>query len=405
MSAMKSIEELQLEDKRVFMRLDLNVPLDKSDTGPARITSDARIRAALPSIRHAIGAGARLALASHLGRPKGKRDPTASLEPVASRLSELLDLEVKLADDCVGDGVRGLVRDSRPGGLILLENLRYHVGETKNHHDFARALKGDFDVYVNDAFGASHRAHASIVGMVSQFDPGARGAGFLLAKEVQALKRLLDKPARPFVAVVGGAKAADKIGVLKALLGRVDALCIGGAMAYTFLKAKGVNVGQSRCEDDKLWMAKDLVERASARGVEIVLPFDHRTALEFSESAAATVITEAAIPADAMGLDIGPATQKAVVERLQGASTVFWNGPMGVFEWQSFAHGTRAIAEAIAASSGYTVVGGGDSVAALEAVGVADKVSHVSTGGGASLELLQEGTLPGIEALGASART
>jgi phosphoglycerate kinase len=305
----------------------------------------------------------------------------------------------------VGDGVRGLVRDSRPGGLILLENLRYHVGETKNHHDFARALKGDFDVYVNDAFGASHRAHASIVGMVSQFDPGARGAGFLLAKEVQALKRLLDKPARPFVAVVGGAKAADKIGVLRALLGRVDALCIGGAMAYTFLKAKGVNVGQSRCEDDKLWMAKDLVERASARGVELVLPFDHRTALEFSESAAATVITEAAIPADAMGLDIGPATQKAVVERLQGASTVFWNGPMGVFEWQSFAHGTRAIAEAIAASSGYTVVGGGDSVAALEAVGVADKVSHVSTGGGASLELLQEGTLPGIEALGASART
>jgi phosphoglycerate kinase len=392
MKPLPSIKGLDLEGRAVFMRLDLNVPLKDG-----RITSDARIQAALPTIRHAMKAGAKLALASHLGRPKGKRKPEDSLEPVGAHLSELLDQEVILSEDCIGDGVKGLVRELRSGSVLLLENLRFHAEEEKNDPEFARALAGPFDVYINDAFGASHRAHASIVGMVKHFKIYA--AGFLLEKEVQALDRLLTEPKRPFVAVVGGAKVSDKLGVLESLLSKVDTLCIGGAMAYTFLKAQNLEVGKSRVEDDKLRVATEVLKRAKDRGVELLLPTDHVGAKEFAEGASPVTVTTAALPPDLMGLDIGPKTREHYSAKVKGASTVFWNGPMGVFEWDKFAPGTRAIAQAVAESHGYTVVGGGDSVAAIEASGVADKVGHVSTGGGASLELLQFGTLPGIEAL------
>ena len=389
---MRSIRDLNLEGRAVFLRLDLNVPI-KNGT----ITSDARIQAAMPTIRHAIDAGARLALASHLGRPKGKRVPEMSLEPVGSRLSEILGKDVVFSEDCIGDGVKRLMQDLRPGGVLLLENLRYHDGEKKNDAQFAKLLAAPFDAYVNDAFGSCHRADASIVGVLDYIEDSA--AGFLLDKEVAAISKLLQQPKRPFVAVVGGAKVADKVGVMSSLLDKVDAILVGGAMAYTFLKAKGVEIGKSRCEGDKVYVAKDILDRAASRKVDILLPTDHVVAADFAEDAPAQIITTVAIPQDQMGLDIGPMTRKVFAERLAGAKTVFWNGPMGVFEWASFAAGTMAIAEAMAGCSGYTVVGGGDSVAALEKAGCEGKISHVSTGGGASLELVEKGTLPGIDVL------
>ncbi len=389
---MRSIRDLNLEGRAVFLRLDLNVPI-KNGT----ITSDARIQAAMPTIRHAIDAGARVALASHLGRPKGKRVPEMSLEPVGSRLSEILGKDVVFSEDCIGDGVKRLMQDLRPGGVLLLENLRYHDGEKKNDAQFAKLLAAPFDAYVNDAFGSCHRADASIVGVLDYIEDSA--AGFLLDKEVAAISKLLQQPKRPFVAVVGGAKVADKVGVMSSLLDKVDAILVGGAMAYTFLKAKGVEIGKSRCEGDKVYVAKDILDRAASRKVDILLPTDHVVAADFAEDAPAQIITTVAIPQDQMGLDIGPMTRKVFAERLAGAKTVFWNGPMGVFEWASFAAGTMAIAEAMAGCSGYTVVGGGDSVAALEKAGCEGKISHVSTGGGASLELVEKGTLPGIDVL------
>ncbi|OGQ85613.1 MAG: phosphoglycerate kinase [Deltaproteobacteria bacterium RIFOXYA12_FULL_58_15] len=389
---MRSIRDLNLEGRAVFLRLDLNVPI-KNGT----ITSDARIQAAMPTIRHAIDAGARVALASHLGRPKGKRVPEMSLEPVGSRLSEILGKDVVFSEDCIGDGVKRLMQDLRPGGVLLLENLRYHDGEKKNDAQFAKLLAAPFDAYVNDAFGSCHRADASIVGILDYIEDSA--AGFLLDKEVAAISKLLQQPKRPFVAVVGGAKVADKVGVMSSLLDKVDAILVGGAMAYTFLKAKGVEIGKSRCEGDKVYVAKDILDRAASRKVDILLPTDHVVAADFAEDAPAQIITTVAIPQDQMGLDIGPMTRKVFAERLAGAKTVFWNGPMGVFEWASFAAGTMAIAEAMAGCSGYTVVGGGDSVAALEKAGCEGKISHVSTGGGASLELVEKGTLPGIDVL------
>jgi len=396
MSPVPHIQDLELEGRKVFMRLDLNVPLRDG-----AITSDARIRAVLPTVRHAIEAGAALVLCSHLGRPKGKRVPEESLEPVAVRLSELLGTDVLFADDCVGDGVKHLTSDLKAGKVLLLENLRYHAGEEKNDPDLVRRLVQPFDletdVYVNDAFGACHRAHASVVGVPERFTHKA--GGFLLHKEIAGIGRLLHEPEKPFVAVVGGAKVADKLGILTSLLGRVDALCIGGAMAYTFLKAKGVAIGSSRSEDQQLATARDFLERAGNRGVRVVLPTDHVVADAFEADAAAQIIQEESIPQGRMGLDIGPKTRAAIREVIGGAKTVFWNGPMGVFEWDAFAAGTKAVAEAVAACDGFTVVGGGDSVAAIEKMGVAQKIGHVSTGGGASLELLQHGTLPGIEAL------
>jgi phosphoglycerate kinase len=392
MTTVKNIRDLSLDGRAVFMRLDLNVPLDGGV-----IMTDARIRAALPTIRHALDAGARLALASHLGRPKGQRTPDATLEPVGARLSELLDKEVMFADDCIGDGVKKMVAQTGPGGVLLLENLRFHAGEKANDSGFAKQLAAPFDVYINDAFGASHRSHASIVGMVAGFEDKA--IGFLLEKEIAALGNLLDNPKRPFVAVVGGAKVADKVGVLNALLSRVDAICVGGAMAYTFLKARGAKIGASRCEADKLHVARETLERARLRNVEILLPEDHVTATAFEQDAKATMVAAADLPDGAIGLDIGPQTRTRYAERVGAAQTVFWNGPMGVFEWEKFAGGTLAVGEAVANSGAYSVVGGGHSVAAVEQAGVADAISHVSTGGGASLEFLQQGTLPGLQAL------
>jgi phosphoglycerate kinase len=389
---MRSIRDLKLDGKAVFMRLDLNVPMKDG-----KVTSDARITAALPTIKHALEHGARLALASHLGRPKGKRDPKHSLEPVGARLSELLGKEVLFAEDCVGDGVKGMLRDLRAGGLMLLENLRFHAGEEKNDPELAKSLANGFEVYVNDAFGSCHRAHASISGMVKYFKE--YGAGFLLEKEVQALAQVVHNPKKPFVAVLGGAKVADKVGVLGSLVGKASSLVIGGAMAYTFMKAQGTDIGASKLEEDQVRHAQELLQRAKDRGVEILLPIDHVCADRAEEAATPVQVATPQIPAGKVGLDIGPETRKLFAERIQTAATVFWNGPMGVFEWPKFAAGTNAVAQAVATSSGFTVVGGGDSVSAIEKAGVADKVGHVSTGGGASLEYIELGTLPGIDAL------
>lgn len=393
MKTLPSIRDLNLEGKAVFMRVDFNVPMEGK-----KITSDARIRAALPTIKYALEKGARLALASHLGRPKGKKNPEFSMEAVADRLSELLGgKDVMLADDCIGDGVGALVQSLRAGHVLMLENLRFHKEEEDNDTEFSKKLASPFDVYVNDAFGASHRAHASIVGMTKYVKELA--AGFLLEAEVKAIGKILEGAEKPFVAVVGGAKVADKLGVLNALITRVDTLCIGGAMAYTFLKARGVEVGSSKWEGDKLQTATEIMKRAKARDVNLLLPTDHIVADVFDENATATVVTDEDVPDGKMGLDIGPETRKAYAAAIAEAKTVFWNGPMGVFEWEKFAKGTNTVADAVAACSGYTVVGGGDSVAAIEKAGVEAKVKHISTGGGASLELLELGTLPGIDAL------
>lgn len=392
MNPLRTLKDLDLDGRRALLRLDLNVPLRDGV-----ITSDARIRAALPTIRHAMDAGAKVALCSHLGRPKGQRDPQYSLEPVGARLSELLERDVLLADDCIGDGVRTMASRMQMDAPVLLENLRFHGGETSNDPAFARALAAPFDTFINDAFGACHRAHASIVGVVPHVEQVA--AGFLLEKEVQALGRLLENPERPFVAVVGGAKVSDKLGVLQALLTRVDTLCIGGAMAYTFLKAKDGQVGDSRVEKDKLRVAREVMERAQAREVRLVLPVDHVVAGRFDENAKPEGVDNVDIPEGRMGLDIGPQSRERLATYLGAAKTVFWNGPMGVFEWKAFAAGTRAVAEAVAQTEAYTVVGGGDSVAAVEEMGVADSVDHISTGGGASLELIEKGTLPGLDVL------
>lgn len=396
MSKLTSVGDLSVEGRKVWMRADLNVPLKGQ-----KITSDARIRAILPTLRHLLEAGAVVALASHLGRPKGSRQPELSLEPVAARLSELLSMDVILAEDCVGDGVRHVLAQLEAGQVMLLENLRFHAGEEKNDAEFSRRLVEWFnlekDIYVNDAFGACHRAHASVVGVPNRFK--TKAAGFLLEKELVALSKLLHNAEAPFVAVVGGAKVTDKIGVLSSLLPRVNALCIGGAMAYTFLRAQGHNTGDSKVEEPQLATARDFLKRAANRNVKVVLPVDHVVADRFEASATPLVVTEVDIGEGQMGLDIGPATRIAIKEVLSTARTVFWNGPMGVFEWESFAAGTRAVAEAVAACPGYTVVGGGDSVAAIEATGVKSKIDHVSTGGGASLEFLQHGELPGVNAL------
>ena len=393
MIGVKSIREIELQSKVVFMRLDLNCPLNND----GEVSSDARIRAALPTIKHALENGAKLAVASHLGRPKGQVRPDLSLEPVGARLSELLDTDVLLADNCVGDGVKALLGNLREGHVLLLENLRFHEGETKNDPEFARRLAEPFEVFVNDAFGACHRSHASVVGMTPYVEESA--AGLLLEKEIEGLGTIVETPQKPFVAVIGGAKVSDKVGIIQALLDKVQAICIGGAMAYTFLKAQGHKVGASRVEEDKLFVAKKVLIGADARGVQILLPKDHVVADEFSETAKAQIVAGVEIQDGMMGLDIGPQTRKEYAEVVKGAASLLWNGPMGVFEWDAFANGTNAIAAAAAECKGYTVVGGGDSVAAIEKAGVSDKINHVSTGGGASLEFLEYGILPGLKVL------
>lgn len=385
----RGIDELDLRGKVTFIRVDFNVPIEDGKIG-----DDTRIRAALPTIQFAREAGARVVLASHLGRPKG-RDPDESLLPVGEHLSELLGVDVMFADDCVGDGVRKNIRDLREGDVLLLENLRFHAEEEKNDEDFARFLADGVEVYINDAFGAAHRAHASTAGMARFVREKA--AGFLLKKELDALGGLLKDVKRPFVAVVGGAKVSDKLAVLDNLVKNADAVLIGGAMAYTFLKAKGVPVGKSRVETDKLGMAETILKAAAGRKVSFLLPDDHVVATSFDESAHPETVTE--IKADQMGLDIGPRTRARYREKLLEAKTIFWNGPMGVFEWASFAAGTQAVAQAVSDSRGVSVVGGGDSVAAINKMNLAARVTHISTGGGASLEFVEGKRLPGVAAL------
>jgi phosphoglycerate kinase len=384
------IDSLDLKGRVTFIRVDFNVPL----TPEGGVSDDTRIRASLPTIQHAIGAGARVVLASHLGRPKG-RDPDQSLEPVGQALAALLGRDVVFADDCVGDGVKKNIRDLREGDVLLLENLRFHAGEEKNDEHFARALADGVDVYVNDAFGTAHRAHASTAGMVRFVRDKA--AGFLMMKELEHLGAILESPKPPFVAIVGGAKVSDKIGVLTSLVERANALLIGGAMAYTLLAAKGKKTGKSRVEADALGLAEKIMKAAAARKVQLLLPEDHVVAPAFDEHAQPSTVSE--IPDDQMGLDIGPKTVEHYRRVIREAKTIFWNGPMGVFEWDRFAAGTMAIADAVATSGAVSVVGGGDSVAALEKAGLAGEITHVSTGGGASMELIEGKALPGVKAL------
>jgi phosphoglycerate kinase len=387
----RRLADLQLRGARVLVRVDFNVPLDER----GRVTSDARIRASLPTLRAIVAAGGRPILMSHLGRPKGGPDRRYSLRPVADRLRELSGLPVRFAADCVGAETERLARELPAGELLLLENLRFHDGEEKGDPAFALALSALGDVYVNDAFGTAHRPHASVAGVPALLP---HAAGLLLEREVDAFRRVLEDPQRPYVAILGGAKVSDKLPVIRNLLTKVDALLIGGAMAYTFLKKAGVGIGDSRCEGDLLAEAGAVRADAAAAGIALELPRDHVCAAKLEAGAKGTVHGPD-IPDGLMGLDIGPQTIAAYRARIEAARTIVWNGPMGVFEMPQFAEGTRALALAIADSDAWSVVGGGDSVAAVEQVGVADRISHVSTGGGASLELLEGRLLPGIAAL------
>ena len=389
---MRSVENLDVAGKRVFIRADLNVPLEDG-----RVADPTRIEETLPTIRWVLDHGGRPVVASHLGRPKGTRRPELSLRPVADFLGKALGVPVTLAPDCVGEATERIVNAMRPGEVVLLENLRFHPEEEKNDPAFARALARLADDYVNDAFGAAHRAHASTEGMAHHFRE--RAAGLLLRREVEMLSRLLRNPETPFVAVLGGAKVADKIVVLENLLGRVQTLCIGGAMAYTFLRAQGKPVGRSRVEEDKVALARTTLEHAAARRVRVLLPVDHLAADRPEADARTQVVGADAFPDDLLGVDIGPATADAFRRAILDARTVLWNGPMGIFEIEPFSRGTVAVANALAECAGTTVVGGGDSVAALRRAGKIDRVTHVSTGGGASLEFLEGRELPGISAL------
>jgi phosphoglycerate kinase len=388
----RTLKDLDVAGKRVFVRVDYNVPLEGG-----RVAEATRIEATLPTVRWILERKGRSILASHLGRPKGEPNAKYSLKPVAAHLATLLGRDVPLAPDCIGPDVQSMAAAMQDGDLLMLENLRFHAGEEKNDPSFAQALAALNEVYVNDAFGAAHRAHASTHGMVKHFS--ARGAGFLLAREVEVLTKLLASPETPFVAVLGGAKVSDKIGVIENLLGRVQVFCVGGAMAYTFLKAQGKPVGRSRVEEDRIELARETLARAAAANAKVCLPVDHRVADKAEAGANAEIASADAFPPNLLGVDIGPATAKAFAAEIAAAKTTLWNGPMGIFEIDAFAHGTMAIAEALARSSGTTVVGGGDSVAALARAGKLDAVTHVSTGGGASLEFLEGKTLPGLAAL------
>ena len=395
LAGIRSIRDLDIAQKRVFIRVDFNVPLKK---GTTEVTDDTRIREALPTIQYAVSQGARVILASHLGRPKPGKHEGLSLEPAGAVLAALGGYEVHVPDDCIGDGAKKVIFDLREGQVCLLENLRFHEEEEADDEAFAKALAELCDVYVNDAFGAAHRAHASVHALPRLMRE--RGAGLLVEKEITALGKLVSGAEKPYVAVLGGAKVSDKIKVIDELLSRVSTLCIGGAMANTFLAARGKNMRASRIEEDKLPLARSLLEKAEARGVEVVLPTDVMVA-DSLDATSATLASVDALVEGSMALDIGPKSAEAFAKRFRNAKTIFWNGPMGLFESPAFAAGTFTVARAMADSGAFTVVGGGDSAAAVKAAGAetAAKFSHISTGGGASLELLEGNKLPGIEVL------
>ncbi|MBR3588626.1 MAG: phosphoglycerate kinase [Clostridia bacterium] len=387
----KSVEDIDVKGKKVLVRCDFNVKMENGV-----ITSDKRIVASLPTIKYLLDNGAKLILCSHLGRPKGEFKPEFSLAPVAARLGELLGLEVKMAKDVIGESAQSLAADLKEGEVLLPENVRFHAEETKNDPEFSKALASLAEIYVNDAFGSAHRAHSSTTG-VADYLPAV--GGYLIRKELEYIGGALENPQRPLVAILGGAKVSDKIGVITNLMEKVDTLIVGGGMAYTFFAAKGYSVGTSICEEDKIEMAKEMMAAAEAKGVKFLIPVDNRLGKEYKEDTDVMVVDSDGIPDDWMGLDIGPKTEELFADAIKGAGTVIWNGPMGVSEWKNFASGTIAVATAIAESGSISIVGGGDSAAAVQKLGFADKMSHISTGGGASLEYLEGKDLPGIVAL------
>ena len=388
----KTVTDIDVKGKRCLVRVDFNVPIDEN----GKVTDDNRIVGALPTINYLRDHGAKVILCSHLGRPKGTFNLKYSLRPVAVRLAEL-GVPVVFAEDVIGESAKAAVAAMKDGDVVLLENLRFHIEEEKNDDSFAKALASFGEVYVDDAFGTSHRAHASTAGVVKYIKPAV--AGFLVAKELDIMGKALENPERPFVAVLGGSKVSDKIGVINNLITKVDVLLIGGAMAYTFFKAEGLEVGTSLCEPDKTELAASLLKKAKERGVEFILPVDTVVATEFKADAPFKTVPSDAIPSDMMGMDIGEKTAALFAEKIKTAKTVVWNGPMGVFEMENFAAGTKAVATAIAQSDCVSIVGGGDSAAAVTQMGFKDKITHISTGGGASLEFLEGLELPGIACL------
>lgn len=387
----KTVEDLQVKGKKVLVRCDFNVKMENGV-----ITSDKRIVASLPTIKYLIENGAKVILCSHLGRPKGEVVPEFSLAPVAARLSELLGQEVKMAKDVVGESAQALAADLKEGEVLLLENVRYEKGETKNDPELSKKFADLAELYVNDAFGSAHRAHSSTAG-VAEHLPAA--CGYLIQKEIEFIGGALENPKRPLVAILGGAKVSDKIGVITNLIDKCDTLIIGGGMAYTFMKALGHNIGTSLLEADKVELAAEMMKKAEEKGVKFLIPVDNKVGKEYAADTEAMIVNSDDIPDGWMGLDIGPKTQKLFAEAVKDAGTVIWNGPMGVSEWEAFASGTVAVATAIAESGAISIIGGGDSAAAIQKLGFADKMSHISTGGGASLEYLEGKVLPGIDAL------
>ena len=389
----KTVKDIDVNGKKVLVRCDFNVPID-SETG--KITDNRRIRAALPTIQYLLDHNAKVILCSHLGRPKGEFNLKYSLKPVAEELSKLLNKDVKLAKDVIGENAKELTANMKEGDIVLLENVRFHKEEEQNDPEYSKALASMAEIYVNDAFGTAHRAHSSTTG-VADYLPAV--SGFLIEKELEFLGGALENPAHPFVAILGGAKVSDKIGVIENLLDKVDTLIIGGGMAYTFYKAQGHHIGTSICEEDKLDLAKSILEKAQEKGVKLLLPVDNHVSSEYSNNGEEKMVNSTEIPDGFMGLDIGPKTIEKFEEAVKDAKTVVWNGPLGVCEFDKFATGTKAVATMLSKIDATTIIGGGDSAAAIEKLGLADKMTHISTGGGASLEFLEGKTLPGIACL------
>ena len=389
----KTVKDIDVNSKKVLVRCDFNVPID-SETG--KITDNRRIRAALPTIQYLLDHNAKVILCSHLGRPKGEFNLKYSLKPVAEELSKLLNKDVKLAKDVIGESAKGLTSNMKEGDIVLLENVRFHKEEEQNDPEYSKALASMAEIYVNDAFGTAHRAHSSTTG-VADYLPAV--SGFLIEKELEFLGGALENPKHPFVAILGGAKVSDKIGVIENLLDKVDTLIIGGGMAYTFYKAQGHHIGTSICEEDKLDLAKSILEKAQEKGVKLLLPVDNHVSSEYSNNGEEKMVDSTEIPDGFMGLDIGPKTIEKFEEAVKDAKTVVWNGPLGVCEFDKFATGTKAVATMLSKLDAITIIGGGDSAAAIEKLGLADKMTHISTGGGASLEFLEGKTLPGIACL------